>query len=190
MATAGIQYEFTRSRVCIIGSIDYLHPELTDKRLGFLPRSVGSEFADLQNGLGAISKAVALGWVQVVAYSGFIEFSGEFEDYESGPPGDYDWKLAAVIATGRLWWIWTSVVSSRTAILEQLAVVVHSSTLDDHCWYSKVDLGFSHQLASTILLASLLMAMRVRSNVATPPRLSVGRLRDCYQWGARRLRRN
>merc|ERR1712025_1297421 len=52
---------------------------------------------------------------QIAAYFGFCEFSGGFEDYKSGTPGDYGWKvltsadmtertkkLAAEIANGRL----------------------------------------------------------------------------------------
>ena len=35
----------------------------------------------------------ALGWAQIVAYFGFVEFSGGFEDYKSGTPGDYGWKV-------------------------------------------------------------------------------------------------
>merc|ERR1711998_38719 len=64
---------------------------------------------------GAISKVPALGWAQIVALFGFTEFSGGFEDYKSGTPGDYGFKvitsadmtertkkLAAEIANGRL----------------------------------------------------------------------------------------
>ena len=56
-----------------------------------------------------------LGWAQIVAYFGFVEFSGGFEDYKSGTPGDYGFKvltsadpeektrkLSAEIANGRL----------------------------------------------------------------------------------------
>ena len=35
----------------------------------------------------------ALGWAQIVAYFGFVEFSGGFEDYKSGTPGGYGWKV-------------------------------------------------------------------------------------------------
>ena len=30
----------------------------------------------------------ASGWAQIVAYCGFVEFSGGFEDYKSGTPGE------------------------------------------------------------------------------------------------------
>merc|ERR1719456_778327 len=73
------------------------------------------KFEDVPNGLGAISKVPALGWAQIIAYFGFCEVSGGFEDYKTGTPGDYGWKaltsedpaektkkLNAEIANGRL----------------------------------------------------------------------------------------
>merc|ERR1719450_1475669 len=93
----------------------YITPEITGKLPGYLSPSAGLKFADIPNGLAAISKVPALGWAQIVAYFGFCEFSGGFEDYKSGTPGDYGFKvltsadmtertkkLAAEIANGRL----------------------------------------------------------------------------------------
>merc|ERR1711953_191006 len=107
--------ELKHSRICMLAAIGYMQPELTGKWLGFLSPSAGLKFADIPNGLGAISKVPALGWAQIVALFGFTEFSGGFEDYKSGTPGDYGWKvltsadmtertkkLAAEIANGRL----------------------------------------------------------------------------------------
>merc|ERR1712137_1358808 len=48
---------------------------------------------DIPNGLGAVSKVPAAGWLQIIAYFGFCEFSGGFEDYKTGTPGDYGWKV-------------------------------------------------------------------------------------------------
>ena len=55
------------------------------------------------------------GWAQIAAYFGFVEFSGGFDDYKSGTPGDYGFKvltssdpeektkkLSAELANGRL----------------------------------------------------------------------------------------
>ena len=55
------------------------------------------------------------GWAQIAAYFGFVEFSGGFEDYKTGTPGDYGFKvltssdpeektkkLSAELANGRL----------------------------------------------------------------------------------------
>ena len=79
------------------------------------------KFADIPNGLGAITKLPALGWVQIFAYGGLCELTGpktraaSLEDYASITPGDYGWKgltsadpeelrkkLAAKIANSRL----------------------------------------------------------------------------------------
>merc|ERR1712060_707353 len=107
--------ELKHSRICMLAAIGYMQPELTGKWPGFLSPSAGLKFADIPNGLGAISKVPALGWAQIVALFGFTEFSGGFEDYKSGTPGDYGWKvltsadpaektkkLAAELANGRL----------------------------------------------------------------------------------------
>merc|ERR1712064_265113 len=82
---------------------------------GSLSPSAGLKFADIPNGLAAISKVPTLGWAQIAAYFGFVEFSGGFDDYKSGTPGDYGFKvltsadpaektkkLAAELANGRL----------------------------------------------------------------------------------------
>eukprot|EP00438_Fugacium_kawagutii_P010402 Skav220402 [mRNA] locus=scaffold639:385553:388844:- [translate_table: standard] len=97
MATMGALYTF-----------QYLLP-------GFLSPSAGLKFADIPNGLAAVSKVPVAGWAQIAAYFGFVEFSGGFDDYKTGTPGDYGFKvltfsdpaektkkLSAEIANGRL----------------------------------------------------------------------------------------
>ncbi|OLP77319.1 Fucoxanthin-chlorophyll a-c binding protein F, chloroplastic [Symbiodinium microadriaticum] len=97
----------------------YITPEITGKlrgpRPGFLSPSAGLKFADIPNGLAAVSKVPVAGWAQIAAYFGFVEFSGGFDDYKSGTPGDYGFKvltssdpaektkkLSAELANGRL----------------------------------------------------------------------------------------
>merc|ERR1712187_944281 len=88
---------------------------ITGKLPGYLSPSTGLKFEDIPNGLGAVSKVPAAGWLQIIAYFGFCEFSGGFEDYKTGTPGDYGFKvltstdeaektkkLSAEIANGRL----------------------------------------------------------------------------------------
>merc|ERR1711988_1938167 len=108
--------ELKHSRICMLACMGYMTPETTGKLPGYLSPSAGLKFEDIPNGLGAISKVPALGWIQIIAYFGFVEFSGGFADYKgSGTPGDYGWKvitsddsavktkkLAAEIANGRL----------------------------------------------------------------------------------------
>ena len=77
--------------------------------------SAGLKFADIPNGLAAVSKVPVAGWAQIAAYFGFVEFSGGFDDYKTGTPGDYGFKvltssdpaektkkLSAELANGRL----------------------------------------------------------------------------------------
>merc|ERR1711906_88422 len=82
---------------------------------GYLSPSAGLKFADIPNGLAAISKVPAAGWAQIAAYAAFCETS---QDQSPGTPaaaGDYGFKvltsadpaektkkLAAEIANGRL----------------------------------------------------------------------------------------
>merc|ERR1711937_6393 len=107
--------ELKHGRICMLATMGYITPELTGKLPGELSPSAGLKFADIPNGLGAVSKVPGAGWMQIIAYFGFCEFSGGFQDYKSGTPGDYGFKvltssdpeekkkkLAAEIANGRL----------------------------------------------------------------------------------------
>merc|ERR1711963_1063458 len=107
--------EIKHGRICMLATMGYITPEITGKLPGYLSPSAGLKFADIPNGLGAISKVPTLGWAQIAAYFGFVEFSGGFEDYKTGTPGDYGFKvltssdpaektkkLSAEIANGRL----------------------------------------------------------------------------------------
>merc|ERR1719230_1952146 len=74
------------------------------------------KFADVPNGLAALGKVPALGWVQIIFFAGIVEGAfGVTDDYKNGTPGDYGWKvitsddpaekekkLAAELANGRL----------------------------------------------------------------------------------------
>merc|ERR550537_1138522 len=107
--------ELKHGRISMMATMGYITPEVTGKLPGYLSPSAGLRFADVPNGLAAISKVPALGWAQIAAYFGFVEFSGGFEDWRSGTPGDYGFKvltssdpaektkkLAAELANGRL----------------------------------------------------------------------------------------
>eukprot|EP00930_Biecheleria_cincta_P094406 TRINITY_DN854_c0_g1_i12.p1 TRINITY_DN854_c0_g1~~TRINITY_DN854_c0_g1_i12.p1 ORF type:complete len:238 (+),score=45.43 TRINITY_DN854_c0_g1_i12:266-979(+) len=93
----------------------YITPEITGKLPGYLSPSAGLKFADIPNGLAAISKVPAAGWAQMVAYGAFCELS---QDQSAGTPaaaGDFGFKvltssdsaektkkLSAELANGRL----------------------------------------------------------------------------------------
>merc|ERR1712038_492599 len=82
---------------------------------GEISPSMGLKFADIPNGLAALSQVPALGWVQMVFFAGIMEGCFGVGEYKTGTPGDFGWKvitsddpaekekkLAAEIANGRL----------------------------------------------------------------------------------------
>jgi hypothetical protein len=82
---------------------------------GDLSPSLGLKFSDVPNGLAALSKVPGIGWVQIIFFAGVIEGKFGFEDYKTGTPGEYGWKvlsssdpagkakkLSAELANGRL----------------------------------------------------------------------------------------
>merc|ERR1712151_217521 len=100
--------ELKHGRISMLATMGYITPEVTGKFPGYLSPSSGLKFAD-------IPKVPALGWAQIVAYAGFCELSAGSDDWKTGTPGDYGFKvltssdpaektkkLSAEIANGRL----------------------------------------------------------------------------------------
>merc|ERR1719188_1650042 len=109
------QTELKHGRVSMLATMGYITPELTGKLPGYLSPSAGLKFADVPNGLGAISKVPAQGWLQIVLYCAFCETSQDQSAGTAAAAGDFGWKvltstdaaekqkkLAAEIANGRL----------------------------------------------------------------------------------------
>jgi len=105
--------EIKHGRISMLATMGYITPELTGKFPGFLSPSSELQYADIPNGLGAISKVPALGWGQIVLYCAAVEAAGANRRGEA--PGDFGWKvltsddpeqkqkkLAAELANGRL----------------------------------------------------------------------------------------
>ena len=91
------------------------HPRITGKFPGYLSPSAGLKFADVPNGLAAISKVPAAGWGQILAYMAFCEVSQDqsagtaaaagdfgFKVLTSSDPAEKTKKLSAELANGRL----------------------------------------------------------------------------------------
>merc|ERR1719422_1185827 len=82
--------EIKHGRISMLATMGYITPELTGKFSGYLSPSANLKFADIPNGLAAVSKVPALGWLQILAWGGYCELSKE----ESAPgSGDYGFKL-------------------------------------------------------------------------------------------------
>jgi hypothetical protein len=95
MAADGDVEDFTRrreaelknGRVAMFACIGYIVPEYT-KFPGYLAPSADLKFADVPNGLAAVSKVPAEGWLQWLALCGFYEVCINGES-ASGEPGNY-----------------------------------------------------------------------------------------------------
>merc|ERR1712226_1077538 len=109
------QTELKHGRISMLATMGYITPELTGKLPGYLSPSAGLKFADIPNGLAAISKVPAAGWAQIVAYGAFCELSQDqspgtpaaagdfgFKVLTSSDPAEKQKKLTAEIANGRL----------------------------------------------------------------------------------------
>merc|ERR1711881_821920 len=69
--------EIKHGRICMYATIGYMVPEYF-KFPGYLSPSAGLKFADVPNGLGALSKLPVLGGAQIIAFCGVIETTGFF----------------------------------------------------------------------------------------------------------------
>merc|ERR1719515_497465 len=85
--------ELKHGRISMLATMGYITPELTGKFPGYISNSAGLKFEDIPTGLSAIAKVPALGWAQVVAYCGFCELSAGSDDWKTGTPGDYGFKV-------------------------------------------------------------------------------------------------
>ncbi|CAL1151301.1 unnamed protein product, partial [Cladocopium goreaui] len=107
--------EIKHGRISMLATMGYITPEITGKFPGYLSPSAGLKFADVPNGLAAISKVPAAGWGQILAYMAFCEVSQEqtpgtdayagdfgFKVLTSSDPAEKTKKLNAEIANGRL----------------------------------------------------------------------------------------
>merc|ERR1719198_1273128 len=83
------EVELKHGRVSMFATIGYIVPEYY-KFPGYCSPSYLVKFDDIPNGLGAIAKVPALGWLQIVLFAGATEL------------GRYNEKLNAELANGRL----------------------------------------------------------------------------------------
>ncbi|CAK0811675.1 unnamed protein product [Prorocentrum cordatum] len=87
------QTELKHGRVSMLATMGYITPEITGKLPGYLSPSAGLKFADIPNGLGAISKVPAAGWAQIVAYGAFCELSQDQSAGTAAAAGDFGFKV-------------------------------------------------------------------------------------------------
>jgi len=83
--------EFKHGRIAMLATMGYITPEVAGHWPGYLSPSLGLKFADVPGGLAALP--VVPGWAQILIYFMLVEYTAGFEDYRSGTPGDYGWKV-------------------------------------------------------------------------------------------------
>merc|ERR1712232_1155069 len=67
--------ELKHGRISMLATMGYITPEVTGKFPGYLSPSSGLKFADIPNGLAAISKVPSGGWAQMALYAAYCEVS-------------------------------------------------------------------------------------------------------------------
>ena len=108
-----VAFDFSSARDVLLHCLNELR--ITGKFPGYLSPSAGLKFADVPNGLAAISKVPAAGWGQILAYMAFCEVSQDqsagtpaaagdfgFKVLTSSDPAEKTKKLNAELANGRL----------------------------------------------------------------------------------------
>merc|ERR1711912_105908 len=65
--------ELKHGRISMLATMGYMTPEITGKFPGYLSYSQKIKFEDIPNGLGALSKVPAAGWLQIIGYMAMCE---------------------------------------------------------------------------------------------------------------------
>jgi hypothetical protein len=82
------EVELKHGRVSMFACIGYFVPEYY-KFPGYLSPNAGLKFADVPNGLAALSKVPFLGWSQIIVFCGLVDF-GLYRSDPTRDPGDYE----------------------------------------------------------------------------------------------------
>ncbi|KAL9139325.1 Light-harvesting complex [Amphidinium carterae] len=86
------QVEIKHGRISMLACIGYIVPEYF-KFPGYISPSSGIKFADVPNGLAALTKVPSGGWAQYVYFCGFTELFLAYNDPNADEPGDQHSRL-------------------------------------------------------------------------------------------------
>jgi len=86
------QVEIKHGRISMLACIGYIVPEYF-KFPGYISPSSGIKFADIPNGLAALTKVPSGGWAQYVYFCGFSELFLAYNDPNADEPGDQHSRL-------------------------------------------------------------------------------------------------
>jgi len=123
--------ELKHGRISMLACMGYMTPEIIGKFPGYLSPSTGLKYADIPNGLGAISKVPWEGWFQMVFYCLFVEYKSGFgKDYKEGTPGDLGWKmLTAADPAEKQRKLQAEIANSRLAMTAIMAMFFQNGTV-------------------------------------------------------------
>merc|ERR1719198_2182247 len=85
--------ELKHGRIAMMATIGFIHPIVLGHFPGYLSPSAGLKFADIPDGVAAISKVPNGGLIQIFLFAALIEFGlspNGIEEWKYGPAGDYD----------------------------------------------------------------------------------------------------
>ena len=85
--------EIKHGRIAMLATMGYITPEITGKLPGYCSPTMNLKFADIPNGLAAISKVPSAGWAQIILYMSFCETSQVQEPGTAAYAGDFGFKL-------------------------------------------------------------------------------------------------
>eukprot|EP00913_Durusdinium_trenchii_P028988 g27180.t1 len=80
--------ELKNGRVAMFATMGFILPEYF-RFPGYLSPAKGLKFADVPNGLAALSKVPLTGWIQIFLFCGMVDF-GLYRADDSRDPGDYE----------------------------------------------------------------------------------------------------
>mmetsp|Transcript_9506 Transcript_9506/g.23931 ORF Transcript_9506/g.23931 Transcript_9506/m.23931 type:complete len:283 (+) Transcript_9506:59-907(+) len=82
--------EIKHGRLAMMATIGFITP-FYSKLPGYLSPSASLKFADIDNGLGAVSQVPSAGWAQILIFAALCEFgpNPKMEEWRTGAPGDY-----------------------------------------------------------------------------------------------------
>merc|ERR1711879_1032622 len=103
----------------MFATIGYIVPEFT-RLPGYLSPSYGVQFAEVPNGMSALSKVPALGLCQIVVFAGFIEVQ-VYNEQVNGEPGNYGAGFLGIRSIGIMSPGWTDPEARKKGLNSELA---------------------------------------------------------------------